>query len=116
MFQTLHNRVSDLSGVQSCSYFDGKNWISNSVSHEVSILEHCNIRIYYLDKESSLEEAENSLVCKFDGLYYSDKVLLGYSEYTILGYEMSSCHIGGHDLISEISCHIGEYIIFVLEH
>jgi hypothetical protein len=74
-----------------------------------------NIYIYFTNEETTLEEAQESLIFKMFGDVETDIRLTGYSEYTITGYSLEEFSIGGHDLESEISDHIGEYMHFVLE-
>lgn len=52
---------------------------------------------------------------KLEGGYYSDISLVGYSEYTITGYNVEKCQIGGHNLLSIIENYIGKYMILVME-
>lgn len=109
LFDSIQRAIERKSDVK--SYSDTKK----RIGHYISIIDNCNIRIYYTDTECSLEEAENMLASVFDGKYYTDKDLVGYSECTITGYRMNSCRIGGHNLKEEIEQHEGKYIIFVME-
>lgn len=74
-----------------------------------------NIYIYFTDEKSTIEEAQESLIYKLYGDVETEIRLCGYSEYTITGYSLEEFSIGGHDLESEISSHIGEYMHFILE-
>lgn len=81
-----------------------------------SYIDDCSLRIFFTDKESTLEEAMEA----FDELLYGGDVktrmdLVGYSEYTIEGIDLVEFSIGGHDLNSEISYHHDEYMHFILE-
>lgn len=109
LFDSVQDKITNKAGVRSFS--DRKRCIG----HDISIINSCNIKIYYLNQKSSLEEAENCLASVFDGRYYTDRYLKGYSEYTITGYQIKQCRIGNHDLINEIKSHVGEYLIFVME-
>jgi hypothetical protein len=81
-----------------------------------AIIDDCNIRIYFTDKECELEEAMEA----FDVLMYGGDIetkvnKVGYSEYTITGLSLEKFEIGGHDLESELSSHSGEYMHFIIE-
>jgi hypothetical protein len=81
-----------------------------------SYIEDVSLRIYFTDKECTLDEAvESLLMFQFSGEVKTDIALRGYSEYTITGYSVEDFSIGGHDLEYEMSNHIGEYINFILE-
>lgn len=73
-------------------------------------------RIYFTDKECTLDEAVESLIMHtFSGEVKTDIALCGYSKYTITGYSVEDFSIGGHNLEYELGNHIGEYIHFILE-
>ena len=40
---------------------------------------------------------------------------VGYSEYTITGYNLEEFTIGGHNLSYELESHLGEYCWIVIE-
>lgn len=95
-----------------------------------AFIENCNIRMYFTDKECDLDEAEIALLIKlevkgsfenhekkevFEGRFDLETNLTGYSEYTITGYDVETCTIGGHNLISILCDHIGEYVNIVVE-
>ena len=79
------------------------------------IIDDCSLRLYFLDTECSLEEADGALLSKLEGGYYSDISLMWYSEYTITGYNVENCQIGGHNLLNIIENYIGKYMILVME-
>ena len=81
-----------------------------------SYIDDCNLKIYFTDKESTLEEAMEA----FDVLIYGGDIKtkmdrVGYSEYTIEGIDLKEFTIGGHNLKSEIESHYNEYMHFILE-
>lgn len=80
-----------------------------------AIIPNCSLRIYFTKQESILDEAIEALIMHSSGIMETSIALEGYSEYSITGYEVENFTIGGHNLESEISEHIGEYMHFVLE-
>lgn len=81
-----------------------------------SIIDDVNLRIYFTDKECTLDEAvESLLMYQYSGEVKTDIALCGYSEYTITGYSIEDFSIGGHNLEYELSSHIGEYVHFIME-
>lgn len=80
-----------------------------------TIIENANLRIWFSDKECSLEEAQMN----FDSFMETGELLteghyVGYSEWTITGFNVDELRIGGHDLTSELSNHIGQYAHLIL--
>lgn len=51
----------------------------------------------------------------FEGRFDLEINLVGYSEYTITGYDVEKCTIGGHNLSNILCNHIGEYVNIVVE-
>ena len=41
--------------------------------------------------------------------------LTGYSEWTITGYDVETCTLGGHNLMDVLRNHLGEYVNIVIE-
>ena len=95
-----------------------------------AIIDDCNIRMYFTDRECDLDEAEMALLIKLDGAGFFDDLdskkelegefnlltmLTGYSEYTIDGYNIETCTLGGHNLLDILRSHIGEYANIVIE-
>lgn len=105
----IQERIEKRDGVK--SYSDYKKHLGR----DINIIDNCSIRLYFIDKECTLEDADLMVATQLDGKYFSDKDLTGYSEFTILGYEINKCEIGGHKLLDIIREHIGEYMIFVME-
>lgn len=82
----------------------------------VSSINDCNLRIYFTNKECTLDDAMKA----FDTLLYggdleTEVAWSGYSEYTIMGLDLEKFTIGGHDLEEEILSHNGEYMHLILE-
>lgn len=81
-----------------------------------SLIENCNMRVYFTEKECSLYAAQIAFEEHMYGGDLKTKVsLVGYSEWTITGLNLDEFTIGGHDLEKELSNHIGEYIHMIIE-
>ena len=95
-----------------------------------AFIDDCNIRMYFTNKECELDEAEIALLVKLEVEGYFDNHeareelhgefnlmtrLTGYSEWTITGYNVETCTLGGHDLLNILSNHIGEYVNIIVE-
>lgn len=104
---------------------------------ERAIIDNCQIRMFFTKTLCELDEAENALLVKLYGMGYSiakdgEEVtdnehtenldgefqlktnFLGYSEYTITGYEVETCTLGGHNLLDILKSHIGQYVNIVV--
>ncbi len=95
-----------------------------------AFIDDCNIRMYFTNKECELDEAEVALLIKLEVEGYFDERevreelggqfdlmtrLTGYSEWTITGYDVEDCTLGGHNLLDILGDHIGEYVNMVVE-
>lgn len=81
-----------------------------------AIIDECNLRVYFTDKECELEDAMLAMDVMMYGGDIETKVdLEGYSEYTITGLSLDKFSIGGHDLESEFRSHYGEYCHILIE-
>ena len=95
-----------------------------------AFIDNCNIRMYFTNKECELDEAEIALLVKLEVEGYLDAHeakeelcgefdmeirLTGYSEYTITGYCVETCTLGGHNLMDVLRNHLGEYVNIVIE-
>lgn len=95
-----------------------------------AFIDNCNMRMYFTNKECDLDDAEIALLRKLEVEGYLDDHeakeelsgdfdlltrLTGYSEWTITGCNVETCTLGGHDLLSILSSHIGEYVNIVVE-
>lgn len=81
-----------------------------------SLIENCNMRVYFTEKECSLYAAQIAFEEHMYGGDLKTKVsLVGYSEWTITGLNLDEFTIGGHDLEKELGNHIGEYIHMIIE-
>lgn len=110
-------KISVVGSIKSFAYTHGHvGEHHRGLGGELIYLDNCNLRIYYTDKECSLEDAMLAL----DTFLYSGDMKLkvdfcGYSEYTITGIDLDEFTIGGHNLNNEMSDHIGEYCHFIIE-
>ena len=89
--------------------------VNKGLGGSKSYIFDASLYIYFTKEESTIEEAQESLICELYGDVETEIRLCGYSEYTITGFSLEEFSIGGHDLESEISSHMGEYMHFVLE-
>lgn len=95
-----------------------------------AFIDNCNIRMYFTNKECELDEAEIALLVKLEVEGYLDEHedkeelcgefdmetrLTGYSEWTITGYDVETCTLGGHNLMNILCNHIGEYVNIIIE-
>lgn len=81
-----------------------------------AIIDECNLRVYFTDKECELEDAMLAMdVLMYGGDIETKVDLEGYSEYTITGLSLDKFSIGGHDLYDEFSCHLGEYCHILID-
>lgn len=94
---------------------------------------NCNMRMYFTTSECELDDAETALLLKLEALGYEINPpeeairetgygdfhlktdLIGYSEWTITGYDVDTCSLGGHDIYSILKGHLGEYVIIIVE-
>ena len=61
----------------------------------------------YLDGHEAKEE-----LC---GAFDMETSLTGYSEWTITGYDVDTCTLGGHNLMDILHNHSGEYVNIVVK-
>ena len=103
---------------------------SKGLGGKRAVIDECNIKMYFTDRECDLDEAEIALLTKLDGAGFFDDLvnkeelegefnlltmLTGYSEFTITGYNVETCTLGGHNLLDILGSHIGEYANIVIE-
>lgn len=78
------------------------------------------MRIYYSDDKCSLEEAQSNFILSSMGCLDVCQVATGYSEWTILGYDVKNFRLtsedgGGHDLTEIFKSYIGKYIHILID-
>lgn len=91
--------------------------IDNDLGYRISTRED-NVQLrYYIseDKINSREEIEKKYLEKISGSIDISVQNVGYSEYTITGYETENFKLGGHDLEKIFSNYIGKYVCIIVE-
>lgn len=76
------------------------------------VIPNCNISMYFSKQKISLQKAKNKVLnCLIGcGTYFAEQDAVGYSEYTITGYDLVKCELGGHNLNDILLSHVGEYV------
>lgn len=77
-----------------------------------AIIQNCSIVMYTSKEEVSFEEAEERFLDQMfgvDGVYEMEANYTGYSEWTITGFDLDKCRLGGHDLNQILLSHTGEF-------
>lgn len=83
-----------------------------------NIIQRCNISMYFSNEPLTLEEAQERFLDNYfsgTGVYEMEANYTGYSEWTITGYDLDQCQLGGHNLNTILLSHIGEYANIVVE-
>ena len=103
---------------------------SKGLGGKKAFIDNCNIRMYFTNKECDLDEAEIALLVKLEvegyldghetkeelcGVFDMKTSLTGYSEWTITGYDVDTCTLGGHNLMDILHNHSGEYVNIIIE-
>lgn len=71
---------------------------------------------YFTDSERTREQAQTEfLTFLFEGEYAMSGRYVGYSEWTITDFNVDTCTLGGHDLITELRSYDGKYINMIIE-
>ena len=90
--------------------------------HKIAINKMINnvfMQIHVSDKEITLEEANNNCILMSLGQLDIYETWYGYSEWTIMGYDLHSFRLvgndGEHDLNSIFLNYVGKYLILVVE-
>lgn len=77
-----------------------------------STIKNCRIVMYTSKNKMSFDEAQdkflNYMFCA-DGVYEMEANYTGYSEWTIIGFDLDECRLGGHDMNQILLSHKGEY-------
>jgi hypothetical protein len=79
-------------------------------SSEPEIIDNCLVQIWHSDKECSLNKAIEGHLRTVLGQLYLEGNEYGYSEYTIMGFNVTEAKIGGHDLQTIIDNYPDEYL------
>ena len=116
----IGKRESEMTLIERIENFANKYGMTcdheDDLGGRISFIPNCNLKIYFADKKCSLKK----VMADFDASLYGGALetrvdWAGYSEYTILGMELNSFTIGGHDLNQELSSHYGEYSHIIIE-
>ena len=107
-------RFDDCLAKKIMNYFDYQ-YIDEGLGEKKTVIENANLRIWFSDEKCTLEEAQMN----FDSFMETGELLtegyyVGYSEWTITGFEIKELRIGGHDLTRELTNHIGQYAHLIL--
>lgn len=95
-------------------YFKYKE-IEEGLGKKITFIKNANLRCWFSDTECTLEEAQmNFESYMVTGNLITQGNYIGYSEWTITGFEVDKIIIGGHDLEKELKAHTGQYIHFIL--
>lgn len=87
----------------------------DSLGDKRTYIPNANLACWFSDEKNILEEAQMG----FDRYMEIGDIktyghYVGYSEYTITGFDVDEFTIGGHDLNAEFKFHIGQYLHLVL--
>lgn len=79
---------------------------------ERAFIENCKIVMYTSKKKMTFEEVQKQFLDEMFGAcggYEMEAYYSGYSEWTITGFDLETCRLGGHDLNQILLSHTGEY-------
>lgn len=79
-----------------------------------TVIENASIRIFISDAKCTLYESEKRLLDELNGLCEVQGFNKGYDEFTILGLEIDTLRLGGHDLNKMLESHIGDYCHLII--
>ena len=84
-----------------------------------TMVDNVFVQIHVSDKEITLEEANNNFILMSLGQLDIYETWYGYSEWTIMGYDLQSFRLvgndGEHDLNDIFLNYVGKYLILVVE-
>ena len=105
----------DIATKDSYSYNEEDGWNENVNS----LVENVFIKLHVSDKEMTLEEANDNFILSSIGELDIYETWYGYSEFTIMEYELQSFKLignqGEHDLDKILLGYIGKYLIMEVE-
>ena len=84
------------------------------LGRKFTTIPNCQIFIYYSKEETDIDTLQLELMERMEGFISYEAFLTGYSEYTICGLSIENLTIGGHDLVTEMLSHKGEYVYMIL--
>lgn len=89
---------------------------NNGLGGKISYIDNCNMRMYFTDSECDLKDAMEAMdVVMYGGDIKTKTNWYGYSEWTIIGLNLDTFTIGGHDLNKELNNHYGQYVHIIIE-
>lgn len=81
-----------------------------------AFIKNCKIVMYTTTDEMTFEEAQEKFLDRifgveheYDGEFEMQANYTGYSEWTITGFDLDTCTLGGHDMNSILLSHTGEF-------
>ncbi len=103
-FAEFMYRIAEDNGV-ACEHDDG-------LGGKRAVIERCKLEMYTSKRKMSFDEAQEKFLNRvfgFDGIYEMEANYTGYSEWTITGFDLDKCQLGGHDMNQILLSHSGEY-------
>lgn len=79
------------------------------------IEKNVSMQLFASDKEESLESIQEKVILDSMGLLEYQVDWHGYSEYTIMGYEIQEFKLGGHNMFEIIKSYEGKYVYLVID-
>jgi len=105
-----HDNISELI----MNYF-GYEETDEGLGTKRTFIPNAHLSCWFSDEQCTLEEAQMN----FESYLVTGELLtaghyVGYSEWTITGFDLDYFIIGGHDLSKELKQHRGQYIHLIL--
>lgn len=98
-------RIAEANGI-AYEYEDG-------LGGKKAMIPICKIIMYTSKNKMSFDEAQDeyiNFVFGADGVYEMEANYTGYSEWTIMGFDLDECRLGGHDMNQILLSHKGEFV------
>lgn len=89
----------------------------NDLGGKRTIIPNCNISMYFSNEPMEFEKAQEKFLKNYfsgEGIYEMEANYVGYSEWTIIGFELDKCQLGGHNLNDILLSNIGKYVNIVV--
>jgi len=94
---------------------------NKGLGQKITYLPKIAVSIFYSDKECTLDQVQTEFLFKtFGGCSDISGELklqldyVGYSEWTITGLDLEQFTVGGHNIDSELSSHLGEFCWLII--
>lgn len=91
---------------------------NNGLGGRKAIIPNCSVSMYFSKREMDFEEAQKKFLDTMfgaSGVFEMEENNVGYSEWTIVGYDLEECQLGGHNLNDILLSHKGEYVNIKVE-